>query len=75
MAITVKAKEARIERILAEYDDKYATIELFRTQLVAALESSGDLQALIHSMKSRPKDRDHLRDKLRRKMEKEALVS
>ncbi|WP_082939760.1 RelA/SpoT domain-containing protein [Mycobacterium sp. 852014-50255_SCH5639931] len=71
MAITNKAKEARIERILAEYDSKFGTIELFRTQLLAALENSSELAPLVHSFKSRPKDREHLRDKLRRKMDKD----
>lgn len=71
MAITNTAKERRIERILTEYDRKLATIELFRTQLLAALENSSELEPLVHSFKSRPKDREHLRDKLRRKMTKE----
>lgn len=71
MAITNKARDARIEKILAEYDDKLKTINLFRHQLVAALENSDELDPFVHSLKSRAKDRDHLRDKLRRKMEKD----
>ncbi len=71
MAITNKAKHAKIENLLAAYDEKFQTIELFRTQLVAALESSEDLQRFVHSMKSRPKDRDRLRDKLFRKIAKD----
>jgi putative GTP pyrophosphokinase len=71
MAITNKARDAQIETMLSEYDDKHATIELFRAQLLAALESSDELAPLVHSMKSRPKDREHLRDKLRRKQERD----
>lgn len=73
MAATMKSKLARVEKILAHYDANLVKIDLFRTQLLAALENSEELQPFVHSMKSRLKDREHLRDKLLRKIENEGL--
>ena len=70
MAITNRAKVRMIENLLTEYDAKVESIDLFRQQLVAALSNSSDLATLIHSMKSRRKDRDHLKKKLSRKIER-----
>lgn len=73
MAATMKSKLVRVEKILAQYDANLVKIDLFRTQLLAALENSEELQPFVHSMKSRLKDREHLRDKLLRKIENEGL--
>lgn len=71
MAATMKAKLARVEEILGEYDANAAKVELFREQLLSALESSEELRPFVHSMKSRLKDREHLREKLLRKLGQE----
>ena len=59
-----------IESILSSYDANRHLVELFRDQLYAALISSVALEPHVHSIRSRLKDRDHLRDKLRRKLDK-----
>lgn len=59
--------EAEIEAILAEFDRRLESVRLFRDQLLIALQGSSTLEPLIHSISSRIKDRDHLRDKLYRK--------
>lgn len=56
-----------VQELLSTYDEHFGTIDLFRKQLLAALESSGSLDALIHSTKSRMKDCEHLREKLLRR--------
>lgn len=71
MAVTKKSQLAKIEKILTEYESKKDTIDLFRGQLLAAIEASGDLSSVIHSVKSRAKDPDHLREKLLRKLERD----
>lgn len=58
-----------VSELLATYDENLLSITLFRDQLVAALNSAPDLASLVHSMKTRIKDRDLLREKLHRKIE------
>ncbi len=58
----------QVEELLAAYDSQYETIATFRDQLYAALASSAELTGHIHSIRTRLKDRDHLRGKLFRKM-------
>ena len=58
----------QIEAILSAYDSHLPTVTLFRVQLLAALNSSELLGEHIHSIRSRMKDRDHLREKLQRKL-------
>src|SRR5438552_3453088 len=60
--------DALIDSILAGYDDARHLVELFREQLYTALISSVTLEPHVHSIRSRLKDRDHLDDKLRRKL-------
>jgi putative GTP pyrophosphokinase len=60
--------QARIDKILATFDSERSTIELFRDQLLIALLGSEVLDSEIHSVRSRIKDREHLRAKLMRKM-------
>lgn len=57
-----------IDEILLAYDSKLKVVTTFRTQLLAALTSSDALSDAIHSIRSRIKDRDHLHDKLVRKL-------
>lgn len=56
--------------LLETYDKHRAQISLFQDQLLLALSSSPELASLVHSIRSRLKDRDHLLDKLQRKMRK-----
>ena len=66
-----QSKLKLVEQVLDQYDANKGKFDLFRTQLLAALESSEELRPLVHSMKSRLKDREHLRDKLHRKISAE----
>lgn len=63
-----RTRERLVEQLLVAYDSNLETVELFRKQLRTALDSSTELARHIHSIKTRPKDREHLRDKLLRKM-------
>lgn len=66
--MTETITDEQIEAILSAYDSNLPTIALFRDQLLAALNSSELLGQHIHSIRSRMKDRDHLREKLQRKL-------
>ena len=68
MAFTKTQSAKLVEQILASYDENATTVRLFQDQLVAALTSSSDLSRCVHSMKTRLKDREHLKEKLFRKM-------
>jgi ppGpp synthetase/RelA/SpoT-type nucleotidyltranferase len=57
-----------VERLLSTYDASLDTVQLFLDQLLAALNNSKELDAHVHSIKTRIKDPEHLRDKLVRKM-------
>jgi ppGpp synthetase/RelA/SpoT-type nucleotidyltranferase len=59
---------ALVEPILAAYAEQGRTVELFRDQFYLALTSSEELMKHVHSLKSRMKDTDHLREKLVRKI-------
>jgi GTP pyrophosphokinase len=54
--------------IIAAYDASLPIIRTFQEQLVSALNGSDALADCIHSIKTRIKDRDHLQQKLLRKM-------
>jgi GTP pyrophosphokinase len=60
-------EQAWVEELLRSYDEHVDRIRLFRDQLVTALESSAPLGDHIHSIRSRLKEREHLREKLLRK--------
>lgn len=60
--------DPRIVGLIEAYNAERDKVELFRNQLMAAFQSSSDLQAHVHSMKTRLKDPDHLSEKLERKM-------
>jgi ppGpp synthetase/RelA/SpoT-type nucleotidyltranferase len=57
-----------INSIVDAYHSDLPKVELFRDQLYTALESSAELRPHIHSLRTRLKDPDHLRDKLLRKL-------
>lgn len=54
--------------LLEAYAANQDRVGLFQSQLMMALESSAELQAHVHSMKTRLKDPQHLADKLGRKL-------
>lgn len=60
-------EQAWVEEVLDSYDEHLDRIRLFRDQLVTALKSSAPLNDHIHSIRSRLKDREHLKEKLLRK--------
>lgn len=66
---SVAAEGQMIDQLMGAYLANQSLVERFRNSLVDALISSADLTCHIHSVKSRLKDADHLRDKLRRKIE------
>jgi len=63
-----KADQQLIKSLMQAYETFQPQIGLFHDQLLAALKSSAALNTAIHSMRSRIKDRDHLADKLARKI-------
>lgn len=68
MAMTNLAKEKKIDALLAEYDQRRDIIDIFRQSLMTALTTSSELEPYVHSLKTRPKDPEHLREKLYRKI-------
>jgi putative GTP pyrophosphokinase len=58
-----------VSRIVTAYATHREKISLFRDQLLSALLGSVDLSSLVHSIRSRVKDPDHLRDKIQRKLQ------
>ena len=68
MAITNVAKAKMIDSLLAEYEARREHIDIFRNSLMTALTTSSELEPFVHSLKTRPKDPNHLRDKLERKI-------
>jgi putative GTP pyrophosphokinase len=62
-------RESRlVEALIATYKEHHDQIDLFRNQLLIALSSSVVLNKEVHSIRSRLKDANHLRDKLTRKL-------
>lgn len=57
-----------IERLVSEYEIQREKIAISRDQLLKALTDSTELAPHVHSIRSRLKDSDTLRDKLARKM-------
>lgn len=54
--------------LVSRFEELRPTIETFRKQILILFNESEDLQKHIHSIRSRVKDSDHLRDKILRKM-------
>ena len=65
-----RAQLNQIDRLVQEYERHKALIDIFHNQLLSALTGSPKLGSLVHSIRSRIKDPEHLRDKLRRKWQK-----
>lgn len=57
-----------IEPLLKRFDEKLHLLDHFHDALRNAIANSKELKPLIHSIRARIKDRDHLQDKLLRKI-------
>jgi len=58
----------RIGSLVQHFSDNRGLFESLLDQLVSSLRSDSELAKHVHSLKWRVKDRDHLRDKLERKL-------
>ena len=58
----------KIDQLVTKYQEENGRVSLFLSQLLSALNESKDLEKYIHSMKTRLKNPEHLRDKLCRKL-------
>jgi putative GTP pyrophosphokinase len=63
-----RQEKALIESLVGVYERHEVQVRLFRDQLVLALSGSPALGPLVHSLRSRLKEPEHLRDKLIRKV-------
>ena len=64
------ASERRlVDGIVSAYESHRDKVSLFRDQLLSALVGSAELAPLVHSIRSRLKEPEHLRDKVQRKLE------
>ena len=68
MPMTAAAKDELISELLDEYQNSREKIDVFRDQVITALDSSSELSTYVHFLKSRAKDPEHLREKLLRKI-------
>jgi len=69
-ASLTRVEKALVDSLVDVYRLHDNQISLFRDQLVLALSGSPRLSPLVHSLRSRLKDPEHLRDKLSRKFMK-----
>lgn len=67
-------ERAKIDALIQAYEQQTTPIGLFRDQFLLALTASSRLSKHVHSLRSRLKHRDHLRDKLERKLLKCKVV-
>jgi len=62
----------QVEELLALFDEKHDEIEMLKRQVYDFFMINKDLNSgvlpIVHSVKARVKDRDHLKDKLERKL-------
>lgn len=65
-----QAEVRLIDSLVASYVTTRPLVQQFQTQLVGLLEASSELGRHVHSLRSRLKDPDHLRDKLFRQLSK-----
>lgn len=65
-----KAQLERIDKIVAHYrqEESQSLLSIFKEQLLVALRESQSLTPFVHSIKSRIKEPEHLRQKLLRKL-------
>jgi Uncharacterized protein conserved in bacteria len=68
MLTPTEAERVIIEPLLQRFDEKQHNLSLFHDAVQKAVSSSTKLQPLIHSIRARIKNRDHLQDKLLRKI-------
>jgi putative GTP pyrophosphokinase len=68
--LTPEEKE-RIDAIVARFESQRDLVAQFLETVHVMFSGSAELMALVHSVKRRIKDKDHLRDKLIRKMIKD----
>lgn len=70
--------DQNIDELLSIYDDIFPQIEILKNQVLNFFQLNTHLNTgnlpIIHSLKSRIKDRDHLKDKLNRKFEKGEII-
>lgn len=62
------AERARAEELVAHYLANQSLVSNFFKSMLVYIEESPDLKKFAHSVRSRMKDADHLRDKIERKM-------
>ena len=70
--------EASMEAIMERVQSKFHDIDLFRDNIARFFETHPDLAQsaqIVHSIKSRMKDLQHLREKIQRKSEIEAPIT
>jgi len=63
-ASITNVERRHIDALVEAYECHKAQISLFKDQLLMALSSTQQLNQHVHSIRSRLKDPDHLRDKL-----------
>jgi putative GTP pyrophosphokinase len=68
MLIPTAAERETTEPLLKRFDERLTNVSLFHDAVQKAISSSAQLKPLIHSTRARIKDRDHLQDKILRKM-------
>ncbi|MGE5946469.1 MAG: (p)ppGpp synthetase [Betaproteobacteria bacterium] len=59
-----------IERVVKKYSETRKLVDAMLAQLKSAVEGSDDLMKYVHSLRWRTKDPAHLKDKLKRKLDK-----
>jgi len=62
-----RATDAQISAVVDRFNRDQALVSGFLNAVLAHINQSKTLDTLVHSIKHRIKDTDHLRDKLRRK--------
>ncbi len=65
-----RGEKTLIKSIVSEFDAHLEQIKLCHEQLLVAIKGSNELRKHVHSIRSRLKDRDHLIEKLERKLRK-----
>jgi ppGpp synthetase/RelA/SpoT-type nucleotidyltranferase len=63
-------ERARVDPLVKRFEDKKHLVSQFQQSILFALNESKKLPEFVHSIRSRIKDPDHLRDKLVRKLRK-----
>lgn len=59
--------DSEVDQLVVEYQENLEIVKRFLAQVQVAIESTSALEPLIHSLKARLKDPEHLREKLLRK--------